>query len=136
MNEDIRWKQRFQNFKRAFFLLEEALENGASSLNQLEKEGAIQRFEYCFELAWKTIKDYMESCGATFATVTPKTVLKDAFQAKVIEDGQVWIDMLNHRNLLAHTYNFANFEEAVNAIHGRYLTAFRGLHEFLIEEDQ
>ena len=117
-------------------LLEEALENGAASLNQLEKEGVIQRFEYCFELAWKTIKDYMESCGATFATVTPKTVLKDAFQAKVIEDGQVWIDMLNHRNLLSHTYNFANFEEAVNAIHDRYLAAFRGLHEFLIEEDQ
>jgi nucleotidyltransferase substrate binding protein (TIGR01987 family) len=136
MNEDIRWKQRFQNFKRAFFLLEEALENGVDSLNQLEKEGVIQRFEYCFELAWKTIKDYMESCGVTFATVTPKAVLKDAFQANVIEDGQAWIDMLNHRNLLAHTYNFANFEEAVNAIHSRYLTALRGLHEFLIEEDQ
>lgn len=135
MNEDIRWKQRFQNFKRAFFLLEEALENGPACLKQLEKEGVIQRFEYCFELAWKTIKDYMESCGTIFATVTPKSVLKDAFQAKVIEDGQVWIDMLNHRNLLSHTYNFANFEEAVNAIHGRYLHAFSQLHGFLIEQD-
>jgi len=45
MNEDVRWKQRFQNFKLAFFLLEEALENGAASLNHLEKEGVIQRFE-------------------------------------------------------------------------------------------
>lgn len=135
MNEDIRWKQRFQNFKRAFFLLEEALENGADPLNQLEKEGVIQRFEYCFELAWKTIKDYMESCGSNFATVTPKAVLKDAFQAKLINDGQVWIDMLNHRNLLSHTYNFANFEEAVNAIYFRYLAALRDIYEFLIEED-
>jgi nucleotidyltransferase substrate binding protein (TIGR01987 family) len=134
MNEDVRWKQRLQNFKRAFFLLEEALENGPEALNQLEKEGVIQRFECCVELAWKTVKDYMESCGTIFATVTPKAILKDAFQAKVIEDGQVWIDMLDHRNLLSHTYDFAKFEEALGAIHRHYLAAFRALYGFLLEE--
>jgi nucleotidyltransferase substrate binding protein (TIGR01987 family) len=133
-NPDIRWKQRFQNFDRAFVLLREAIERGPAALNQLEKEGVIQRFEYCFELAWKTVKDYLEESGVVFATVTPRQVLKDAFSAKVLADGQAWIDMLDHRNLLSHTYNPANFEKAVEAIHKRYLSAIGQLHEFLQQE--
>ena len=128
---DIRWKQRFQNFDRAFVLLREALENGPDTLNQLEKEGVIQRFEFSFELAWKTLKDFMEQDGFVFATITPRQVLKDAFAAKILPDGQVWIDMLDHRNLLSHTYNLAKFEEAVKMVHEQYLAAFDQLHEFL-----
>lgn len=131
---DIRWKQRFQNFDRAFVLLRDALENGPNSLNQLEKEGVIQRFEFGFELAWKTLKDYMEEGGFVFATITPRQVLKDAFAAKILKDGQVWIDMLDHRNLLSHTYNMVKFEQAVKAVHDRYLDAFDQLHEFLQKE--
>lgn len=133
-NLDIRWKQRFQNFDRAFVLLREAMEKGPSALNQLEKEGVIQRFEYCFELAWKTVKDYMEESGVVFATVTPRQVLKDAFTAKILTDGQAWIDMLNHRNLLSHTYSLVSFGKAVEAIHQRYLAAIGQLHEFLQRE--
>lgn len=131
---DIRWKQRFQNFDRAFVLLRDALENGPDSLNQLEKEGVIQRFEFSFELAWKTVKDYMEHDGFVFATITPRQVIKDAFAAKILKDGQSWIDMLDHRNLLSHTYNLSKFEEAVKAVHDRYLDAFDQLHEFLQTE--
>src|SRR6266404_2985533 len=134
MNPDIRWKQRFQNFDRAYFLLSEALEGGSAALNQLEKEGAIQRFEYSFELAWKTIKDFLEDGGMVFATITPRQVLKDAFAAKMIADGQVWIDMLDHRNLLSHTYNSASFEKAVEAVATRYLPAMKTLHEFFLKE--
>jgi nucleotidyltransferase substrate binding protein (TIGR01987 family) len=133
-NPDIRWKQRFQNFDRAFVLLRDAMEKGPTALNQLEKEGAIQRFEFSFELAWKTLKDYMEEDGFVFATITPRQVLKDAFAAKILRDGQVWIDMLDHRNLLSHTYNLVKFEEAVKAVHDRYLEAFDQLHEFLQEK--
>ena len=131
---DIRWKQRFQNFDRAFVLLRDALENGPDTLNQLEKEGVIQRFEFSFELAWKSLKDFMEHDGFVFATITPRQVLKDAFAAKILPDGQVWIDMLDHRNLLSHTYNLSKFEEAVTAVHERYLAAFDQLHEFLQAE--
>lgn len=131
---DIRWKQRFQNFDRAFVLLRDALDNGPNSLNQLEKEGVIQRFEFSFEFAWKTLKDYMEQDGFVFATITPRQVLKDAFAAKILEAGHVWIDMLDHRNLLSHTYDMEKFVEAVQAIHDRYLDAFGQLHEFLQEE--
>jgi len=133
-NPDIRWKQRFQNFDRAFVLLREALENGPEALNQLEKEGVIQRFEYCFELAWKTIKDYLEQGGFVFAFATPRQVLKDAYAAKILEDGQVWIDMLDHRNLLSHTYSPVVFEQAVEAIHRRYLAGMEHLHDFMHRE--
>ena len=134
MSPDIRWKQRFQNFDRAYALLCEALEKGSAPLNQLEKEGVIQRFEYTFELAWKTIKDFLEDSGMIFATVTPRQVLKDAFAAKVIADGQIWIDMLDHRNLLSHTYNSASFEKAVEAVAARYLPAMHSLHDFFDRE--
>lgn len=107
---DSRWQQRLSNFERALALLREAMVNGPSALNQLEKEGVIQRFEYCFELAWKTTKDYMEA------------------------NGQVWIAMLDHLNLLSHTYNPAVFEEAVEAIHQQYLPAMERLISFLQQE--
>ena len=134
MSPDIRWRQRFQNFENGFLLLREALENGPGSLNKLEQEGVIQRFEYTFELAWKSMKDYLEENGVLIAPVTPRQVVKDAFAAKLIEDGQIWIDMLNHRNLLSHTYDFSVFEKAVEDIAARYLPAMASLHEFLARE--
>ncbi len=134
MTPDIRWKQRFHNFDRAFVLLREALENGPEALSLLEKEGVIQRFEYSLELAWKTTKDYLEEGGLVISPLTPRQVLKEAFTAKVIADGQVWIDMLDHRNLLSHTCDFTIFEKAVECIAARYLPAMEGLHGFFTQE--
>ena len=131
---DIRWKQRFESFDRSYVLLRSALENGPEALNALEKEGVIQRFEYCFELAWKTVKDYLEASGLVFATVTPRQVLKDAFAAKILKEGPVWMDMLDHRNLLSHTYDSTQFNIALDAIHRRCLNALAELHEFLHQE--
>ena len=131
-NPDIRWKQRFQSFDRALSLLQQALERGPSVLSMLEKEGVIQRFEYSFELAWKTVKDFLEEGGLVISPVTPRQVIKDAFAARVLADGQVWIDMLDHRNLLAHTYDSTVFETAVDAIAARYLPAMATLHASLL----
>jgi len=130
MNPDVRWKQRFTNFDRALTLLEEAMAD-PSKLTMLEKEGTIQRFEYSMELAWKTIKDYLEEGGIAFPQITPRQVLKDAYAAKVISDGQVWIDMVNHRNLLSHTYDSQVFDDAIAAIDKHYLAAMKGLRVFL-----
>ncbi len=87
MNEqDIHWQQRFNNFKRAFLLLREAMENDLDSMSQLEKEGIIQRFEYTFELAWNVLKDKMEYDGINLDKISPKTVVRQAYAAKYIKD--------------------------------------------------
>ena len=129
--KEIRWQQRLASFERALSLLREAMLNGPAALNQLEKEGVIQRFEYCFELGWKTSKDYMEANGFVFAVVMPRQVLKEAYAAKIIADGEAWIAMLDHRNLLSHTYSPVMFEQAVAAIHERYLPALEQLKGFM-----
>src|SRR5271156_3893945 len=116
MAADVRWKQRFQNFDRAYKLLAEALRDGPHKLSLLEKEGVVQRFEFTFELAWKTVKDFLENGGLVISPVVPRQVIKEAFAAKLLPDGQVWIDMLDHRNRLSHTYSEAVFEKAVEAI--------------------
>ena len=136
MNPDIRWRQRFENFDRALGLLREALANGQESLSPLEQEGAAQRLEYTLELAWKCMKDYLEDSGVKISPATPRQVIKEAFVAKIITDGQTWIDMLNHRNLLSHTYDFAVFEEAIRATEDRYLPTLQSLHKFLSKELQ
>lgn len=136
MNPDIRWRQRFENFDRALGLLQEALADGQEKLSPLEQEGAAQRLEYTLELAWKCMKDYLEDSGVTISPATPRQVIKEAFVAKIITDGQTWIDMLNHRNLLSHTYDFAVFEEAIRATEDRYLPTLQSLHQFLSKELQ
>lgn len=134
-SQDVRWKQRFENFDKTFTLPADALKCGPAGLSLLEKEGVIQRFEYSFELAWKTLKDYLEAGGLVITPVTPRQVLKEAFAAKVIDDGQVWINMLDHRNLLSHTYDSSTFENAVDAIAERYLDAMANLHRRLAGDD-
>jgi nucleotidyltransferase substrate binding protein (TIGR01987 family) len=131
MNSDIRLKQRFDNFDRAFVLLREPFQDGLAALSQLEKEGTIQRFEIAFELAWKTMKDYLEENGLVVNPATPRNIIKEAFAAKLLDDGQVWIDMMLHRNLLSHTYDIRVFEEVLQAVEQRYLPALDRLHEFL-----
>lgn len=134
MTAEPRWKQRFQNFKRAFLLLQEALENNPEELSDLEKEGVIQRFEYTFELAWKTLKDYMEYNGIVLDQLTPRYVIKAAFSAKIIEDGQIWIDMLGHRNIMSHTYDQEKFEKVIANISEDYLSALKQIFMLLKEK--
>lgn len=131
MNLDIRWLQRFQNFDRAVALLHEPFVGDIARLSALEREGTIQRFEVAVELAWKTLKDYLEYEGQSLQPVTPCNVIKEAFKAGLLNEAQVWIDMLDHRNLLAHTYDAAHVDQAVIAIRDRYLAAFDALHAWL-----
>lgn len=135
MQKDIRWKQRFQNFDRAVLLLREPIERGIATLSALEKEGTVQRFEFALELGWKTLKDYLEFEGRRIEPLTPRNVVKEAFAARILDDGQVWIDMLDHRNLLSHTYDRAAFDAAVVAIQDRYLAAFDDVHLWLMERN-
>jgi nucleotidyltransferase substrate binding protein (TIGR01987 family) len=117
---DIRWKQRFYNFQRAFELLKNGLES-RHQLNQLEQEGIIQRFEFTCELAWKLLKDLMEYDNLVVERISPNAVIKQAFAGKYIIDAQTWLKMASDRNLMSHTYNFATFEEVISRIRQDYL---------------
>jgi len=134
MSKDIRWKQRFDNFAQVYLLLREAFARGVAPLSQLEKEGAIQRFEMTFELAWKTMSDYLQESGLELRPVTLRKVIKEAFAARILEDAQKWIDMMLHRNLLPHTYDSKVFEEVLQAVDKRHLSAFERLHVFFMGE--
>ena len=133
-NKDIRWKQRFQNFQRAFLLLKEALEKDISDYNQLEKEGLIQRFEYTFELAWKTLKDKLENDGIILSKISPKVVVKTAYEAKYLDNAELWLKMIGDRNLMSHTYDFSKFEEIILTIKNQYLLLLNDFYSELLTE--
>ena len=132
-----RWLYRFNNFQRAYTLLREAMQQAAKSgLNQLEKEGVIQRFEYGIELAWKTMKDYLEYQNIVLPQVTPRAVIKEAFAAKLISDGQAWMDALDARNKMSHTYDIEQFERVIEDIKDHYLPAMEALYLTLLPYTQ
>jgi nucleotidyltransferase substrate binding protein (TIGR01987 family) len=123
MSEDVRWKQRFSNFKKAAMQLTEFVEK--EELNKFEVQGLIQCFGYTFELAWKTMKDYLELEG--FEVESPRSTIQTAFQIQLITEGHVWIDALNKRNLMAHTYNEEVANEAEQLIINKYFPAIINL---------
>jgi nucleotidyltransferase substrate binding protein (TIGR01987 family) len=134
---DIRWQQRFQNFDRAFKLFQSALqERPLDAYSALEQEGIIQRFEYAYELAWKTMKDYLQASGVVISPVTPREVIKQAYAANLLTDGQVWVDMMLHRNQLSHTYDFSKFRQVLEAAMDRYGPAMQALHTWLAAQLQ
>ena len=134
MNREVRWHYRFKNFSRAYILLSEAAERETAELNQLEREGVIQRFEYTFELAWNTLKDRLEYAGIALTEVTPRNVIRQAFAARLIADAETWTDMLVDRNLMSHAYDFAKFEAVNNNIRARYMNVLEDLYLRLGEE--
>jgi nucleotidyltransferase substrate binding protein (TIGR01987 family) len=128
-----RWRRRFDNYRRAFVLLREAIETRSQrTLSQLEQEGVIQRFEYTWELAWKVQKDVLEADGIVLDSITPASVIRAAFAAGLIDRGQDWMAALDARNKMAHTYNFKTFEAVIVDVQSTYLSLFDGLHETLL----
>ena len=128
MSREIRWHYRFRNFSRAYTLLSEATERDLSDLNQLEREGVIQRFEYTFELAWNTLKDWLEYGGVALTEITPRNVIRQAYAARLIPYAETWLDMLIDRNLMSHTYDFARFEAVIQSTQTRYLSALNDMY--------
>lgn len=131
----LRWKQRFQNFEKAFILLKGTFDEKAPAmLSDLEREGVIQRFKFTFELAWKTLKDYLENEGVIFEQITPRQVIKQAFSSKIIHEGELWIDMLTDRNLMTHTYDQKKFEKVILSISEKYIDALNTVYTLLKEK--
>ncbi len=131
--QDIRWKQRFDNFQKALKLLNEACERGVHSLSRLEQEGVTQRFEYTSELAWKTIKDFLLFKGVNVRPF-PRDVIKQAFATEIITDGNLWIIMLEERNKLTHRYDEAMLDKWLEELDGKYRPALNALQAYLKKE--
>ncbi|PCG19227.1 nucleotidyltransferase substrate binding protein [Brachyspira sp. G79] len=136
LNENIRWKQRFNNFSKAYKLLNSVFkERKIEELSILEQEGVIQRFEYTYELAWKTLKDYLEYSGnLNNIDITARNVFKEAYSAGIIKEPSIFIDMMISRNLLSHTYDFARFKEVIIKIENDYLNVLEDLHNFFVNK--
>jgi nucleotidyltransferase substrate binding protein (TIGR01987 family) len=126
-DQDIRWKQRFQNFEKAFNQLTSAVEK--KKLSDLEKAGCIQFYEFTFELAWKTLNDYLKSQKVDVKF--PRDTIKEAFRYELIDDGDLWMDMLEKRNLMSHTYDETSADLAYGLISGSYYKALKTVYQKL-----
>ncbi|MDR7370430.1 nucleotidyltransferase substrate binding protein [Flavobacterium aquidurense] len=133
--EDIRWEQRFSNFNKAVLKLEESVnyiklnylndedelndENLENVVEELIKEGLIQRFEYTHELAWNVMKDYAFFQGNSTIGGS-RDATREAFKLQIIENADIWMDMIQSRNKTSHTYN----EEIANEIFGKIINDY------------
>ena len=123
-SQDIRWIQRQRHLALAFSQLDRAVKlAGQRPLSELEQQGLIQSFEYTHELAWNTLKDFLEHKGGQ-PLYGSKDTTREAFRRGLIEDGEVWMEMIKSRNLTSHTYNQEIAEEIAQAIIRHYHTAF------------
>lgn len=122
-NKDIRWQQRFNNYLKALSQLEKFYDKG-KDLSNMEEQGMIKAFEYTYELAWNTMKDFYENQGETGIQGSRDT-FNLAFRRGLISDGEIWMQMLKDRNRTSHTYN----EETADEISENILTYY--YHQFV-----
>jgi len=127
--EDIRWKQRFSNYKKALKKLTENIEYVKTeeyidreleyddvydlllATQDIIKQGLIQSFEFTYELAWCVMQDYAEYQGLTNIGGS-RDAIKYAARVSLIKNADIWMEMIESRNSSSHTYN----EEIVNEI--------------------
>ena len=122
--KDIRWKQRFSNYRKALNSLKSAVElANERELTDLEKQGMIQVFEYTHELCWKTMKDFIIEKGNQ-EVFGSKDAVREAFNLGLISDGEDWMLMIESRNLSLHTYNCEVADEIVRSIIHTYFDLF------------
>lgn len=121
---DIRWVQRFANYKKALFQLERFIAKG--SLNEFEEQGLIQAFEYTHELAWNVLRDYLREQG-NFMIHGSRDATREAFKLDLIQDGEAWMDMISDRNRTSHTYNQSVAKSIASNITLRFFPLFLAL---------
>lgn len=130
-DKDVRWKQRFNNFEKAFLKLKEAVE--AEQLNELERNGLVQLFEFTLDLSWKVMKDFLEGKGFSFKP-SPKDTIRLAQQSQFIDYAQQLIDELEIRNELSHDYSGEKFEKSERELREEIYPALERLHNFFLDQ--
>jgi nucleotidyltransferase substrate binding protein (TIGR01987 family) len=123
-DQDIRWQQRYANYKKALQQLQEAVElSEQRELSKLEKQGVIQDFEFTHELAWNMLKDFLQDQGNQ-SIKGSKDATRAAFKVQLITDGEEWMAMIQSLNLSSHTYDEHTAELLVEAIVKQYFPLF------------
>jgi len=131
MAQDIRWHQRLNNYEKALSQLTDAVDlSQQRELSDLEKQGLIQAFEFTHELAWNTLKDFLEHKGQT-EIYGSRDATRKAFELEIIENGDSWMQMIQNRNRSSHTYNQKVMQEIIDAIINDYHKQFMSLLEKL-----
>lgn len=124
MNADIRWTQRFENYKRASAQLKEAVRLFRERpLSRIEQQGLIQAFEYTHELAWKTLQDYFAYQGNTDIKGS-RDAFREGLRYNLLEDGEAWMEMIQARNLTSHAYDQKMAEQVIKEIVEKYYRQF------------
>ena len=131
-NPDVRWRQRFGNFKQALVQLLSAAELArVRPLSKLEQLGLIKAFEFTHELAWNTLQDFLDRRGHTARIYGSRDATREAFAANLIDDGDVWMKMLESRNATTHAYDEATADRIAQEILIRYVAEFEKLRNTL-----
>ena len=131
-SSDIRWKQRFSNYKKALDQLLYFFEH--ENLNIMEKQGLIKAFEYTYELAWKTIKDFLEFQGKE-EIIGSRDAFREAFKDGIVDNGESWMQMIEVRNRTSHTFDLQITEEITEIIKKEYCSQFVALEKKLAKYD-
>jgi len=132
-NLDVRWRQRLHNFNKAFSQLSAAATLAQQrSLSELEQQGLIQSFEFTHELAWNTLKDFLQASG-TINLFGSRDATREAFAAGLIEDGKVWMAMIQSRNQTTHTYDQSTANEIAQSIISSYVVEFAKFQKRFLE---
>lgn len=111
----------FEDFKKATERLKEVLK---TEKTKITRDSAIKRFELCFDLAWKSIKWYAQRSGVE--CYSPRECFKAAFQLKLIEHDERWLEMIKDRNIAAHLYKEEQADKICQKL-PEYLEMFKGL---------
>ena len=126
-SQDIRWIQRFSNYRKAMLPLSEAADlANTRGLSNLEQHGLIQGFELTHELACNVLKDYLEEQGFV-GVIGSKNATREAFKNALIADGEVWMDMIKARNMTSHTYSTEIARGIATDILQRFYPAFEAM---------
>lgn len=121
-----RYEERKQELLSATKRLKEALQEKE---NDIIIDGTLHRFEFTFELAWKTMKDYLEYSGIIDGIGSPREIIKTAFANGIIDDGENWIKMMLARNSLSHLYDEKKSREIYTEIKENYIDLFEKLNK-------
>ena len=134
MNNEKRWRQRFENFEKSFELFcrrqKEYEENLKGEVYQM---AFVQSYEILTELSWKTLKDYLENMGYD-KLAAPKQIIRQAFQAEIIREPDLWMEALERRNQTSHIYNPKILESVLKFINERFYKIVRDLYYELKKE--